>query len=217
MTDNIVGPNNLAIYQIHDLYFKGKYNTELLLVVVPIMLFVLILFGTIIKQKKKAITVFLPLIFLSQTHAVCPVCTVAVGAGLGFARVLGIDDLITSVWMGGLIISSTIWLINWLGKRKLASRKVTLISYFVMYALVFIPLWISGTIGAKYNLIFGVDKVFLGIIAGSILFYLGVILNDFLKTKNANKTYFAFQKVVLPILGLWFGSLISYLIIYYYL
>ena len=41
--------------------------------------------------------------------AVCPVCTVAVGAGLEGARLLGVDDVITGIWAGGLTLSLFFW------------------------------------------------------------------------------------------------------------
>ena len=37
--------------------------------------------------------------------ALCPVCAIAVGAGIGVSRWLGVDDTITGVWVGGLIVS----------------------------------------------------------------------------------------------------------------
>ena len=53
--------------------------------------------------------------------AVCPVCTIAVGAGLGLSRFLGIDDSVSGVWAGGLTLSSSFWLSDWLA-RKLKSK-----------------------------------------------------------------------------------------------
>lgn len=38
------------------------------------------------------------LIFAKKALAVCPICTVAVGAGVGLSRCLGIDDSITGLW-----------------------------------------------------------------------------------------------------------------------
>lgn len=37
--------------------------------------------------------------------AICPVCTVAVGTDVGLCRWLGIDDVLSGIWIGGLIIS----------------------------------------------------------------------------------------------------------------
>ena len=54
--------------------------------------------------------IFLP----SQTLAFCPVCTIAIGAGIGLSRWIGVDDGITGLWVGGLIISLIIWFLSWL-------------------------------------------------------------------------------------------------------
>jgi len=35
----------------------------------------------------------------------CPVCTIAVTAGVGLSRWLGVDDLISGLWVGGLLVS----------------------------------------------------------------------------------------------------------------
>jgi len=57
------------------------------------------------------------LVFPAKVYAVCPICTVAVGAGLGISRWLGIDDSVTGLWIGGLILSSGLWLADWIGKK----------------------------------------------------------------------------------------------------
>jgi hypothetical protein len=54
--------------------------------------------------------------------AVCPVCTVAVGAGLGLAQWLGIDDVLSGVWIGGLIVSLAFWNDAWLVKKMIGYR-----------------------------------------------------------------------------------------------
>ena len=56
--------------------------------------------------------------FIKPVQAVCPVCTVAVGAGVGISRLIGIDDSITGVWIGGLIISSGLWMGDFIRKKK---------------------------------------------------------------------------------------------------
>src|SRR3989304_8183686 len=58
------------------------------------------------------------ILFPPAAEAVCPVCTIAVGAGLGISRALGIDDAVTSVWIGGLILSMSFWFIDWIGKKR---------------------------------------------------------------------------------------------------
>jgi len=55
--------------------------------------------------------------FPTPARAVCPICTVAVGAGLGISRWIGIDDSVTGVWVGGLILSSGLWMADWVKKK----------------------------------------------------------------------------------------------------
>ncbi|MBU2577676.1 hypothetical protein KKA69_02480 [Patescibacteria group bacterium] len=65
-------------------------------------------------MKAKIAIFILVLFFISgpvfQVEAVYPVCTITVGAGLGISRWLGIDDSIPGLWIGGLILSSGLWL-----------------------------------------------------------------------------------------------------------
>jgi len=56
--------------------------------------------------------------FSKPVLAVCPLCTVAVGAGLGVSRVIGIDDAISGIWIGGLIISGGLWMGDFIKKKK---------------------------------------------------------------------------------------------------
>lgn len=152
---------------------------------------------------------FIPLV---KTYAMCPVCTVAVGAGVGLARWLGIDDTITGIWIGGLIVSLIMWTISYFKKRDInffARNIVVMIGY---YALMVVPIYFIKTIWHPENTIGGVNKLLLGIIIGSVLFYLGAVWYHHLKIKNNGHAYFPFQKVVMPI-----GPLIIMSIVFYYL
>jgi len=222
LSDNILKFDPSILF-IPDTRLIGKQNTEIFLAVIPILLLVLVGVGFLLQKRKATnslkvvlLTMFLSMNLGSRVNAVCPVCTVAVGAGLGFSRYYHIDDMITSLWMGGLVISTIYWIINWLAKRKIKSQNATSITFIIMYALVFIPLWIGDTIGVKYNTLWGIDKVLLGITLGSIAFYIGMKANDGLKKKNGGKVYIPFQRVVMPVLALWLTSLIFYFIIYYF-
>lgn len=156
-----------------------------------------------------AIKLFLP----ASVYAVCPVCTVAVIGGLGISRALGVDDLVTSVWIGGLILSSSFWLTNWIKKSKFKYKSKNLI-YFAalfMYLLVLGPLVLTKTIGQPFNTFWGVDKIVLGTAAGLGVFLAGMYL-DRLARKKFGKQFFQFQKVVFPVAMLLLASLAFYLI-----
>lgn len=156
------------------------------------------------------LTFLINFLFINQVKAVCPVCTIAVGVGVGLCRYLGIDDTISGTWIGGLIISLIVWTIDWLDKKNIRFmfRKILVAIFY--YVIVIIPLFKTNIMGHPLNKIFGIDKLLLGIIVGSIVFILSIWFNDFLKKKNQGKVYFSFQKVILPILFLIITSLIFY-------
>jgi hypothetical protein len=143
----------------------------------------------------------------------CPVCTVTVIAGLGISRLLGIDDLITSVWIGAFILSFSFITIDWINKKwpKLLIVNYKLLIIALMYLFVLIPLKLGGTIGIIRNTLWGIDKIFLGIFAGSAVFLIGIWADKF-QRKKFKKIFFPFQKVVFPVLTLTVTSLIFYFI-----
>jgi len=164
-------------------------------------------------MNKKILFFFLILgiFFASSTFAQCPICTVAVGAGVGLCRYLGIDDTISGTWVGGLLVSLILWTINWLNKKNIRFlfRKILVVVFY--YAVTIIPLYQFKIMGNPGNKIYGIDKLLFGIITGSIAFILSIVFNDFLKKKNQGKAYFPFQKVIIPILFLVITSLIHWL------
>lgn len=142
------------------------------------------------------------------SRAVCPVCTIAVGVGIGLCRWLGIDDLISGAWIGALIVSLIIWTLDWLNKKgiRFLFRKIIISIFF--YFIVIFPLYWRGIMGHPLNKFLGMDKLLFGIVSGSLIFILSVFFHSFLKKKNQGKSFFPFQKVVIPILFLFILSVI---------
>ena len=142
---------------------------------------------------------FLPSFFAYSAQAVCPVCVVAVSACVGLSQYLGIDDTISGLWIGGLLLSVTIWTIDWLKRKNVRfyGRKILTVAFFYIFTIG--PLYKSEMIGHPSNMLWGFDKLLLGIILGSIAFLLAVFLNECLKKRNGDKVFFPFQKVVMPI------------------
>jgi hypothetical protein len=164
---------------------------------------------------KKIVSIISFLILLAfpiKAHAVCPICTIAVGAGLGISRWIGIDDAITGIWVGGLILSSGLWLADWISKKKWRIPYLKLISVLIMFLFVIPPLYWSKMIGLPGNLILGMDKVLFGTIAGSVIFLLGVWVDKWLRAKNNGKVYIYYQRVIVPVFLLSLASFILYLI-----
>jgi len=154
-------------------------------------------------------------LFLSKpTLAVCPLCTVAAAGGIEVTRLLGVDDLISSIWIGGLIVSAALWFSDFLAKKKFLKpiwREVLSLSLFYLLTIPF--LYWGKMIGVPNNVFLGVDKIIFGIAVGSITFSIGVFLDNFLRKINRGKVFIYYQKVILPILFLTIASLIFYIII----
>lgn len=161
------------------------------------------------------LTLLLTILVLSiplPVFAVCPVCTVAVGVGVGLSRYLGIDDTISGLWIGGLILSSSLWLASFLRQKKFKTPFLELISVSLFYLLTVLPLYWTGIIGHAANMLWGIDKLLLGILVGSGLFGLSVGADKLLRVTNRGKVYIYYQRVILPISFLLIGSFIFYFI-----
>jgi len=155
------------------------------------------------------VIIFFILLPLSA-KAVCPICTVAVCASVGLSRWLGVDDTITGLWIGGLAVSLIIWTVDYLNKKNIRfyGRKILTVIFY--YLIIIWPLYYFNLAGQPLNKLWGVDKLLLGIIIGSIVFAVAVLFNNFLKKKNNGKAYFPFQKVALPVSFLLLASLFFY-------
>ena len=148
----------------------------------------------------------------SSVQAVCPICTIAVVGGLGISRYLGIDDAVTSIWIGGLILSSGFWFSSWIQKRKWPIPLPDIVSPAIFYLLTIPPLYWTHFIGLKGNTLWGTDKVLLGTIIGSVAFLIGMGIDKLLRKTNNGRVYIYFQKVIAPVQMLTLASFGLFLI-----
>jgi hypothetical protein len=161
----------------------------------------------------KMIVILGAMLYAALVQAICPLCTIAVSVGIGFSKWLGIDDTITGLWIGGLTVSLIAWTINWLNNKNthFKGRKilVTLLYYLIIVGPLFYPLHI---IGHPLNKLWGMDKLLLGIIIGSISFFVANIWYILLKKRNQGHAYFPLQKVIMPVGLLLILSMVFYFI-----
>ena len=144
--------------------------------------------------------------------AVCPVCTVAVGAGLEGMRLLGVDDVITGIWAGGLTLSLFFWTAGWLKKHNVKSVFWQIIVPFVFYYGLLALVYALPGVEFGAATLWGIDKFLLGIIVGTIAFYMGARWYIKIKRDNGGHAKFAFQKVVVPLSLLIIESVVCWLI-----
>ena len=143
---------------------------------------------------------------------VCAVCVVAITSGLGISRWLGIDDAITGVWLGALVLALASTLSRLASKKKPdlkwlpAAIFVGVYAVFVSISLYFNWFALSG------EKLWGMSRLLVGVLLGTGALLLGLLMDKWLRRlkNDCNRPYFPFQKVVVPVLviilasvGLW--------------
>jgi hypothetical protein len=159
---------------------------------------------------KKKILAALALFLSTTASAVCPMCTVLVGAGVGAMRMMGVDDTISGMWYGAFIVSSILWTLDWLEKKhiRFGLRKMTVtLLYYVLFVG---PLYWFNIIAHSPSVYF-MDRFSLGIVLGGLIFLAAVWSDRYLRRINDGKHVVAFQKVIVPIIYLTIASIVSYL------
>lgn len=143
---------------------------------------------------------------------VCPVCTIAVAAGVGVLRELGVDDTLTGIWLGALIVSAIMWTIDYLNRKNVHFLFRKLLVIVLFYALFLIPLYYLHIMGTG-NVILGIDRLLFGTILGTIIFILAVASDAYLRRINDGQIAVSYQKVWVPVVLLTISSIIAYLLL----
>lgn len=149
--------------------------------------------------------------FISSVYAQCPVCVVTVGGGLLLAKKLGIDNLLTALWISGLNTAISFWFVTFVKKPKIL--KNPLLWTLLMY---------GGTIAYLYGTkqmlngggtFLGVDKVLVGLFVGMIVWLLGIGIDKLIRKYNKGKVLFFYQKVIVPLVLLTLTSILFSMLI----
>jgi len=155
-------------------------------------------------------------VIVGDAMAVCPVCTVAVGAGLEGARLLGVEDVITGIWAGGLTLSVSAWTANVLHNKGVKNAFWYILNFVTYYALLaavyFVP---AGNPIVRFdeNCMWGIDQFLLGAIVGTLTFFGMQKWYQHIKAANGGHAQYPFQKVVMPFGGLLIVTVIFWAII----
>ena len=133
-------------------------------------------------------------------------------------RILGVKDVLTGIWAGGLTMSLIGWTANYMRKHGVKN-----VFWYVLNVLMYLSL-----LGAVYfvpqgnpivkwwdNCMWGIDQFLLGVLVGSVTFILMELWYGRIKRNNGGHALFPFQKVVMPFGGLLFITFIFWVIIKY--
>ena len=167
------------------------------------------------KEKLLILAGVVTLSFVSagKALAMCPVCAIAVGAGIGFSRWIGVDDSITGIWVGGLVVSLITWTIDWCNRKQIHFPLRDIATIVGYYVLTIVPLYFMGLAGGSTRAIaFGLDKLTIGMVVGSLAFWAAAEWYFHLKAQHGGHAYFPFQKVVMPVSALILMSVIFYVL-----
>ena len=134
---------------------------------------------------------------IHQVYAQCPVCIVTVGGGLLIAKKLGIDDLLTALWISGLNTAISFWFVSFIKKPKILQNP------FLWTAIMFISTLFYFTLTKqmyhKNNTFLHIDKVLVGLVMGMIVWLLGIGADRAIRKYNNGKVLFYYQKVIVPL------------------
>lgn len=132
-----------------------------------------------------------------EVYAQCPVCIVTVGGGLLIAKKLGIDDLLTALWISGLNTAISFWFVSFIKKPKIL--KNPLIWTVIMFVSTLIYFATTKQMYHKNNTFLHIDKVFVGLVMGAVVWLLGIGIDRLVRKYNHGKVLFFYQKVIIPL------------------
>lgn len=132
----------------------------------------------------------------------CPICSVGVVVSLGLSRWLKVDDSITGLWAGALLLVLTYWTVVWIYK-KLAKKPRAIIYPIVLAAywlLTFLPLYWTDVISNVNCLkFFGINRLVFGSLLGIVITLLAIWLENAIRKPQGGKVLFHYQKVIIPL------------------
>ena len=155
---------------------------------------------------KKFLLAPLALLGVQAVHAHCPLCTGAAIGGVALARVFGVDDSISGIFIGAMIASTALWLSK-VVKKKINFPLQDAAFVVASFALTVIPFYVAGLI-TNFDMvksmpahhailglgIFGIDKLLTGIFFGTAGIWFALWLSDAIK-EDRGKSLWPFQGV----------------------
>jgi len=153
-------------------------------------------------------------IFATKTWAFCPLCIATTGVGIELLRYLGVDDSIVGIWLGAFSLSVVIWL------SSITSKKIKnkILRFLIFFMLIYgSNIWLIEWMGFfknQFNTLFGINKIILGTVTGSITVMISFFIDKYIRSKNNGKVLVYYQKLIIPLLLLSVSTAAFYLIIY---
>lgn len=131
----------------------------------------------------------------------CPMCTIGVMVGFGLSRWLGVDDAISGIWIGALILAFSLWTFNWIFRKKTQKPIIFLPVIMTAYwLLTFWPLYAAHLISnIECQSISGMNRLVFGSLLGMALSGFAISVDKQSRRYRGGAKLFPYQKVIIPI------------------
>jgi len=131
---------------------------------------------------------------------VCLVCSAGIIVGLGLSRWLKVDDSISGLWIGALLLTISFWTNDWLFKKREKKPMIVLFITLVLYWFFTITSLYKANIINDYCLkMFGLNRLVFGSLLGILATSIALVTEKILRQRGNGKALFPYQKVILPI------------------
>ncbi|MBI2580449.1 hypothetical protein HYV85_01440 [Candidatus Woesearchaeota archaeon] len=145
--------------------------------------------------------------FAQPVLAHCPLCAAATAGGVAATRFLGVDDSVTGTFIGGFVVSTGLWFNNWLKKKKNGGEFLPFQAAIVVLlsvALTLLTFYMAKLIGSPNPayMIFGVDKLMVGMLAGTVVSVGAFALHKWIRKVRGGKSLMPFQGIIVTLLCL---------------
>lgn len=143
----------------------------------------------------------------------CPLCTAATASAVAVTRWYGVDDMIVGTFIGAFVISTAFWTNRVLRKRNKGKDFMPsqlAILTILSLVLTIVTFYFAGLYGSF--VVFGVDKIVWGLLAGSSITLVAYAMHEFLKSANHNRTYLPFQVIIITFVFLFMAIFAFYAI-----
>ncbi|MEK7526213.1 MAG: hypothetical protein AAB546_01905 [Patescibacteria group bacterium] len=156
--------------------------------------------------------------FPKVAFAHCPLCVAGAGAGLTLARLFGIDDSITGIWLAAFLGAISFWsearIFKLLRVKSLFLKNILRpVIYIAIFGLTLVSFYQFNLVNDLYQ-IFGIEKLIYGMLIGGTLFYFVDVVDDFVIRKHEG-VYFAYQRIIVSLGSILLASFGQYYLINY--
>lgn len=135
--------------------------------------------------------------FIPTVYAQCPVCIVTVGGGLFIAKKLGLDSLLTALWISGLNVAISFWFVSFIKKPKFLRNPF--LWTLILFVSTYVYLVTTKQMYHKNDTFLHIDKVLFGMVVGTLVWLLGIGVDKLIRKYHNGKVLFFYQKVIVPL------------------